>query len=355
MLFVVNTDVFDDFLITFKLKLLKTVEAKYTFYDTHFDELLKNGYCLAHFGDFLELKTLDSKLIAKEKKTDGVKFFWDVHDKKFRETLENFIEYRALLKKATLSFKDSSYLAQNDYNKGVFRVSQYKFDENIVICLEPIKGYNTDLLRANDFLNQSQKLHSLFDMVKKEVKPKNRVKLTREMSSKDAIKVLLSDIYKDMREQEAGLIANIDSEFLHYYRVNLRKARALLSQFKTVFAKDEIAHLQQGLSKVGKTTNQARDLDVYWLKVREYQEEKQNIDLSAFLNYLKQNSDKEYVGLAKFFKSNEYNNICIYYEDVLQDERANGISANVNIVDLASKKLKKLYKKLIIDGSLLHK
>ena len=354
MIYIATQDTLDSLFSKFTFKLISTSKSEFLYYDTYCGELLKNSRYLVRTKDYTELRMTSSELVARAKNQKDIKFAWDIKDVHLRGVVGGLIEYRALVLKDKIIAQESQYLAVNDYDKGIFRVYQYIIDEGIVVKLEPIRGFQADFLGANDIFSSSIKIDSLFDFVKKEVPKKQKPKLDPSMSSKDALKVLLSDIYADMRAEELGLIANIDSEFLHYYRVYLRKARALISQFKTVFTQDELLHTRAGLSKIGQTTNQARDLDVYWLKVREYQEANPHRDLSLFLDFLWQSSKAEYKNLAKFFKSAEYEAICLQFQKIFGEDGANGAQANSNISQMVGKKIKKLYKKLIADGGLLH-
>jgi len=72
------------------------------------------------------------------------------------------------------------------------------------------------------------------------------------------------------RENEAGICADEDTEFLHDYRVSLRKVRSILSLFKGVYSEEETRRIQQSVSAVMKQTNRLRDLDVYLLDKAEY-------------------------------------------------------------------------------------
>ena len=67
------------------------------------------------------------------------------------------------------------------------------------------------------------------------------------------------------RQNEAGIKTDYDTEFLHDYRVSLRKVRSVLSLFKGVYSESENRVLKQNFSDIMKVTNRLRDLDVYLL------------------------------------------------------------------------------------------
>lgn len=66
-----------------------------------------------------------------------------------------------------------------------------------------------------------------------------------------------------MRANEPGIIADLDTEFLHDYRVALRKIRSVLSLFKGVYGQGQTADLKARFSALMAPTGRLRDLDVY--------------------------------------------------------------------------------------------
>ncbi len=72
------------------------------------------------------------------------------------------------------------------------------------------------------------------------------------------------------RENEAGVIADHDTEFLHDYRVALRKVRSVLSLFKGVYPEEQTADFKRKASELMSPTGRLRDLDVYLLAKDEY-------------------------------------------------------------------------------------
>ncbi len=72
------------------------------------------------------------------------------------------------------------------------------------------------------------------------------------------------------RLNEEGVCADFDSEFLHDYRISLRKVRSILSLFKGVFDEDVTCDLKTRFSDLMRQTNRLRDLDVYLLEQESY-------------------------------------------------------------------------------------
>ena len=73
-----------------------------------------------------------------------------------------------------------------------------------------------------------------------------------------------------MRQNEAGIRADWDTEFLHDFRVAIRRTRSALSQIKGVLPVDAVEHFKDAFRELGRSTNRLRDLDVYLLEEETY-------------------------------------------------------------------------------------
>ncbi|WP_120513170.1 CHAD domain-containing protein [Photobacterium salinisoli] len=73
----------------------------------------------------------------------------------------------------------------------------------------------------------------------------------------------LKSEFQHARRHEAGLIRDDDTEFLHQYRVSLRRCRALLSLLSAIFLPQQKQMIQNALKTLMQKTNELRDLDVY--------------------------------------------------------------------------------------------
>jgi CHAD domain-containing protein len=69
---------------------------------------------------------------------------------------------------------------------------------------------------------------------------------------------------------EAGIIEDVDTEFLHDYRVSLRRLRSTLKLIKHVYPTRVAAEVSADLAHCARRTNRLRDLDVYLLNRDEY-------------------------------------------------------------------------------------
>jgi CHAD domain-containing protein len=72
------------------------------------------------------------------------------------------------------------------------------------------------------------------------------------------------------RQTEDGIIKDIDSEFLHDFRVSLRMIRAAIAQLKDVFPEYDATMLKERFGNLARETNKLRDLDVFIIEKERY-------------------------------------------------------------------------------------
>jgi CHAD domain-containing protein len=101
---------------------------------------------------------------------------------------------------------------------------------------------------------------------------KLKMDLLPAMPAVIAARLILKRLLDIMRCNEEGIRQDIDSEFLHDFRVAVRRSRSVLMFFKPELAPDQPRSLKKGLRRVGNATNTLRDLDVYLLKQSHYEQ-----------------------------------------------------------------------------------
>jgi CHAD domain-containing protein len=86
-----------------------------------------------------------------------------------------------------------------------------------------------------------------------------------EMRADGAVKQVLLQLLETMQVNEAGLLAEIDTEFLHDYRVAVRRTRAVLGQMGAALPPSVLQRFRDGFADLARATSGARDLDVFLL------------------------------------------------------------------------------------------
>src|SRR5262249_19340824 len=105
---------------------------------------------------------------------------------------------------------------------------------------------------------------------------------------------------------EPGIRGNVDSEFLHDFRVAIRRARSLLGQIRAVFPADIVEHFAGEFSWIGRLTGSPRDTDVLILALREQHEEFDADDMNTLIALLGGMQQREYERLVGALDSTRY-------------------------------------------------
>lgn len=113
------------------------------------------------------------------------------------------------------------------------------------------------------------------DLNRKGKRPENYsskidVELPQESSCRDAATMILKSLLNTMKLNEYGIKNDIDIEFLHDFRVSVRRIRSAITQLKKVFPEEVASRFKKNFSRIGKLTNKLRDCDVLLLEKENY-------------------------------------------------------------------------------------
>lgn len=96
------------------------------------------------------------------------------------------------------------------------------------------------------------------------------VQLFPDLRAEEAVRRIYLALLRAMRENEHGVREDLDVEFLHEFRVAVRRTRAGLSRLKGILPHERIAGFRREFAWLGAVTGPKRDLDVYVLNMAEY-------------------------------------------------------------------------------------
>jgi CHAD domain-containing protein len=116
---------------------------------------------------------------------------------------------------------------------------------------------------------------------------------------------------------QPGVHASIDTEFLHDFRVAVRRTRALLGQIREVFGGDAVTHFSGEFSWLGKLTGPPRDLDVLILALRERHRERPLEGLDAVVALLEQTQQEEHARLVEGLQSERFRHLAAQWKAFL--------------------------------------
>ncbi len=259
------------------------------FFDTFDWRLHQKGWQLYRQNRHYEIvDQATEKIVTAVGVNDAKKrtFYWDFPDSRFSEILGQTTQMRALLPVADIVRERLRLHLRNGDEKIVARIDieTYGDKENTTTVMRcrpnPVRGYKKELRRVISVIEalslpEENKNPVLAILERGERHPgdyssKINIDLQPEMAANQAVRLIMRNLVDVMHINLPGVLDDIDSEFLHDFRVSIRRARSLLGQMKAVLDAETTAALQSRLKTMGGATGEVRDLDVYLLKKSEY-------------------------------------------------------------------------------------
>jgi CHAD domain-containing protein len=158
------------------------------------------------------------------------------------------------------------------------------------------------------------------------------------------------ELLRIVMANHAGVLTGLDSEFLHDFRVGVRRSRSLLVQIKGVLPQAEIDHLKTELSWLGRITGPARNLDVILLGLRSPSKNLNEDQQRAILVQLQQERARAQQALTEQLTSERYLQLVERWKEFLsQDARAkpgDGCDA-LPLVTIVSQRVWRLYRRTL--------
>jgi CHAD domain-containing protein len=307
-----------------------------TYYDTFDWRLFSQQNTLEHeLGDEasgLYLRSLATGDLCYSQKLEQVpKFVWDLPPTSLRKHLEPIVEMRALLPQVAVSSKIHALKVLDKRRKTVVRViledngvvdhDKHKFiGLGKFIQVLPVRGYDSQAERVVKIIERTFKLESASDHLiimalnvlgRKAggYSSKLNLHLDPQMRADEATKIVLHRLLDTMLANEAGTREDIDTEFLHDFRVSVRRTRSAISQFKGMIPQKILDRFRPEFTWLGQITGPTRDMDVYLLKFDDYRSRlpaSVQHDLEPLRSFLQAHQSIEQRTLAKALNSSRY-------------------------------------------------
>ena len=176
-----------------------------------------------------------------------------------------------------------------------------------------------------------------------------------------AVKALLHQLLDVMMLNESGMLEDIDSEFLHDYRVALRRSRSALGQMKGLFPRRDFERFKRGLYWLGGVTSPLRDLDVQLLKLPHFRAELPeplHHALDPLERLLLERRAEERKRLLRSFASKRYRQLIEQWRAFLEAPpreparlAATLPGALEPIVESAARRVRKMYRRVVDEGN----
>lgn len=183
----------------------------------------------------------------------------------------------------------------------------------------------------------------------REDKSKLRLDLEPSRRSDEAVAEILRTLFETLLANEDGTRRDLDSEFLHDFRVAVRRTRSALTQLKNVFPSPVTDFFRGEFKWLGGATGPTRDLDVYLLKIDGYEallRESIRSDLEPLRAFLTRRQRIEHERLVAALDSGRYRDLVRSWREFLAAPESSAANAARPIVELASERIWRAYRRV---------
>jgi CHAD domain-containing protein len=370
-----------------QLKELSSIQEREVYYDTFEWQAYEKGVVIVKKKRTLFLLSLESgnEIDSVPFQSNPASFFSDnLPVSKAKKQLSSYSNIRAFIKLCSIDALIRTYSLMNDEGKTISTLTT----KSISLCdgnkqgplanllfLQPLKGYEKELTVLEESFTGFEKMES--DLYFREIflltmshaglnvhgySSKILLQLQGDASVYESLIQLLQFTLSVMRLNETGIIKDLDSEFLHDYRVAVRRTRSILKQLKGVFDPEETDHYLKVFRELGKRTNELRDLDVCLLRQATWFSSlppSLQPALETFFSEIKRSRTTIHKQLSRFFLSDAYLTLidewCRFITRKEPPDHNRAPNALLSTKTIAITTIKKAWKKVIQHGRLIGK
>jgi CHAD domain-containing protein len=305
-------------------------------------------------------------------------FAWDLPSGPFRRQLQPLVKMRRLLPRVILQSRQHRLALLNSDGKTVLHLL-VETDRMVIdpqgarhplpaqLRILPVRGYRSeprrleDRFRSDAALQPSEQnpLEEALTAVGRrpaDYTSKLELQLQSEQDAQQALRTILSSLLGVLKANQDGLRADIDTEFLHDFRVAVRRTRSALGQLKGLLPPEELAPFREDFSWLGTVTGPTRDLDVYLLKFDDYcglLPEIPRSDFEPFHHFLEQRRNMELQALIAQLDSPRFAGLLSGWQAFLERDRAPDPelpAAGLPVREVADRRTWKLFRRCLKEG-----
>lgn len=329
-----------------------------TILDTFDNNLYKSGKILLQIDDKILLIDTNTGIVVDQEGTAQMLCSPDITEGEVKEALGSISELRALLPITDVSFYRETRMLLDDEGKTVARLYSFSFqkDQRIVhlFLTQPLRGYNeeyTTLLEAmQKICAEKTTLYNALGIETDAYSSKPELILEKDSPIKQTTKDIVTTFIGVARQNEAGIVDDHDTEFLHDYRVSLRKVRSAISLFKGVYDPETTTQLKEKFASLMQVTGRLRDLDVYLLGKQYYFSlvpQSMHEGLTIIFNLFEEERAQEHRNICVSLSGKKYlKQIKTLQESFSKDRLTMGPLAETDTLTFADKLILKHYNKV---------
>jgi len=305
------------------------------------------------------------------------RFARDIPAGQLHDKLVPVLEMRELMPLVNISSRVHTLRVMDKIEKTVARIlveengirrrkgGRVVMQDNRVIVL-PVKGYPKAYRRVVKALENLNLTPATEDLILKALAVTGRqpgsysskleLQLDPAMRADQATRTILLRLLDIMEENEAGTRRGTDTEFLHDFRVAVRRTRSALTQIKGVLSTPVLNRYKREFAWLGQITTPSRDLDVYLLQFDDYKHslpDSAQPDIEPLRAFLLRHQAIEHKALLKGMNSARYRRLIQNWRKFLTQpvsERSTLANAQRPVTEVASNRIWRVYRRILKEG-----
>ncbi|MBC6961227.1 MAG: CHAD domain-containing protein [Nitrosomonas sp.] len=295
-------------------------EYNFAILDCFEQSLRKSQRLLFVIDEQMALLTTEGMVLSQHARPD-TRFITEFQEGPVKEALTDLSPLRALLTVASGTMRNGKLTLIDNEGKtharaGLRELMPISGKAVVLIAPQGLRGYDQALddLTAHIRTNggtplTAGNLYQMIDHACVDYVAKPTVDIHQEETAFDTATNLIDSYLPIVRVNEYGIIHDLDTEFLHDYRIALRKIRSVLSLFKGVYDIDQTHQLKMRFSALMTPTGPLRDLDVYLLEQESFYSlvpHTMHSGLDAMFSLMRSRRMNEQARLATHLKTGRY-------------------------------------------------
>jgi CHAD domain-containing protein len=294
-----------------------------------------------------------------------------------RSALEEVIGVRALLSLARLRCRERAIDVLDDQRKTVARMTLSAPAVHVAdapaqalaprLVVNGLRGYDDELSHVCSVLCEqlffTPAEQTLADAavlasggVPGGVSSRVLVALGVQQSAASAVTAMLRAQLEIIEANLPGTLEDTDSEFLHDFRVAIRRTRAVQREAEDVFAPEGLAHFRGEFRWLQQVTGDARDMDVYRLGFEELRglvAAPLRADLDPLLAVLRARHRRAHAAMNRALRSDRATSLPDAWRAFLVELEAGegGPAAQTAIAEVAGRRIRTVYRQMVRMGA----
>lgn len=347
----------------FKIGVEKGETEEGSLLDTFENEIFHAAKILLQTGPLLVLFDLQTGQLHEQQAAAGWKLAGDLDEGPVSRLLADISRLRAFLPVARVKVKRESGQLLDDEGKTLVRFQALTVSRARKVATiggtQSLRGYT----QAHNELKQAlgeygatistdtAELYGRLGIEKKDYSIKPEIPLHPEAPMKESGVTIIKTLLGLVRRNEKGIIEDTDTEFLHDYRVGLRKVRSVVTLLAGIFREEDTLRLKTQFGELTRKTNGLRDLDVYLQSREEYFQlipPITHVGLRLLFSRLAMERKEEQKKVQAFMKSRGYARQIAALQKLFADSThlADGPLAREKTLTLACRLILKRYRKV---------